>query len=162
MSSFWFPTRSHFFFIVSISLPLSVTHIICVSISSSYLQFLSVCTSPAYSVRHLLSAFFLPFALCVQNKFYWLLVLYLAIYRRPRLIHLALSPSLASRRIHIPMPTSCLRRLSSWPKRESVTQRRSTRPPTSSKTESKTLFAVWSSAKSYWTCLSPSTHTSKR
>lgn len=60
------------------------------------------------------------------------------------------------------MQTSCWRRPSSWPRRESATQRRSTRPPTSSKTGSKTLFAAWSSAKSCWTCLLPSTHTSKR
>lgn len=64
---------------------------------------------------------------------------------------------LSPRRTLTPMRTSCSRRPSSWPKRGSATQKRSTRPPTSSKTESKTLFAAWSSAKSCWTCLSPST-----
>lgn len=71
-------------------------------------------------------------------------------------------PSLFLYRTLTPMQTSCWRRPSSWPKRESATQKRSTRLPTSSKTESKTLFAVWSSAKSCWTCLSPSTRMLKR
>lgn len=65
-------------------------------------------------------------------------------------------------RTHTPMQTSCWRRPSSLPKRASATPRRSTRPPTSWRTGSKTLFAAWSSARSCWTCPSPSTRTSKR
>lgn len=99
------------------------------------------------------SSFRLLFLLCF---FHQLLSLYSAFSE------LTLLASLFLCRTRTPMPTSCWRLPSSLPKRASVTLRRSTRPPTSWRTGSKTLFAAWSSARSCWTCLSPSTRTSKR
>lgn len=134
------PTLCLYFLSVVISVQLSLT--------------LSLYASSAYPVFRFLPASAL--FLCSSSKY-----ILLSSHCLPGLIHLSLCPRPLCR-THTPMQTSCWRRPSSWPRRESATQRRSTRPPTSSKTESKTLYAAWSSAKSCWTCLSPSTRTSKR
>lgn len=133
-----------------LSLPLSVTLTHFASLVILQTLTLTRFLSMFSSFLHL--PFFLPRLLFQMFYLYW--TLFLGWYT---LLH-----PLLSCRTHTPMQTSCWRRPSSLPKRASATPRRSTRPPTSSKTGSKTLFAAWSSAKSCWICLSPSTRTSKR
>lgn len=135
------------------------------SLSSSFCHthFASLVVTLVFSVHlHNHWVRFLHFFICLSFLFLWLLFQMFYLYCTLSLGWYTLLHPLLSCRTHTPMQTSCWRRPSSLPKRASATPRRSTRPPTSSKTGSKTLFAAWSSAKSCWTCLSPSTRTSKR
>lgn len=60
------------------------------------------------------------------------------------------------------MLTSCWKLQSSWLRPANVIQRKFTRLPTSWKIVSRTLCDALSREKCCWTCLSPSTRTSKR